>query len=175
MTDVGARARRVYANPWLFLPLATFLWLVALFLVRIGRVPAVLPSVLIGEPVPVFTLPPLAGLARDGAPVEGFSDADLKVPGGALVNVFASWCLPCGVEHPVLIELAEDKTVTLFGLDHKDRAENARRYLGALGNPYGKVGVDRLGRTSLDFGVYGVPETFAINAKGRIVAKYVGP
>jgi cytochrome c biogenesis protein CcmG/thiol:disulfide interchange protein DsbE len=174
MSDTTAKPRRFFANPWLFAPLAVFLGLAALFLARIGQDPAVLPSALIGEPAPAFNLPGLAGLARDGAPVEGFADTDLKVPGGALVNVFASWCVPCRAEHPVLMELAKDKSVNLLGLNHKDEAENARRFLGTLGNPYRKVGVDGLGRTSLDFGVYGVPETFAIDAAGRIVAKHVG-
>ncbi|SEE75329.1 cytochrome c biogenesis protein CcmG, thiol:disulfide interchange protein DsbE [Rhizobiales bacterium GAS191] len=174
MSDITAKPRRPFANPWLFAPLAVFLGLAALFLTRIGNDPSVLPSALIGEPAPAFTLPGLAGLTRDGVAVEGFSDADLKVQSGALINVFASWCVPCRAEHPVLMELAKDKSVMLLGLNHKDEAENARRFLGALGNPYRKVGVDGLGRTSLDFGIYGVPETFAIDSNGRIVGKHVG-
>ena len=174
MSDVAAKPRRPFANPWLFAPLAVFIGLAALFLTRIGRNPEVLPSALIGHQVPSFSLPGLAGLARDGAPVEGFADSDLRVPGGVLLNVFASWCVPCRAEHPLLMELAKDKSVTLLGLNHKDEADNARRFLGALGNPYGKVGVDAAGRTSVDFGVYGVPETFAIDSSGRIVGKHVG-
>jgi cytochrome c biogenesis protein CcmG/thiol:disulfide interchange protein DsbE len=173
MSEVAATPRRYLANPWLLLPLAVFLSLAALFLARIGRDPSLLPSALIGEAAPAFALPGLAGLARDGRPVEGFSDADLK-GGPTLVNVFASWCVPCREEHPVLMELAKDRNVTLLGLNNKDEAENARRFLGTFGNPYAKVGVDPSGRTSLDFGVYGVPETFAIDARGRIVEKHVG-
>jgi cytochrome c biogenesis protein CcmG, thiol:disulfide interchange protein DsbE len=165
---------RPFANPWLLIPLAAFLALAALFLTRIGRDPAVLPSPLIGEEAPPFVLPALAGLTRDEQPVAGFSDADLKGGGGTLLNVFASWCVPCRQEHPVLMQLAKDKSITLLGLNHKDEAENARRFLGTMGDPYAKVGVDASGRTSLDFGVYGVPETFAIDATGRIVGKHVG-
>jgi len=174
MSEVAATSRRVFANPWLLLPLAFFLGLAGLFLARIGRDPAVLPSPLLGREAPSFVLPPLQGLTRDGEKVVGFSNADLKSPGGTLVNVFASWCVPCREEHPVLMQLAQEKGVTLLGLNHKDEPENARRFLGGLGNPYAKVGVDSSGRTSLDFGVYGVPETFAINSEGRIVAKHVG-
>jgi cytochrome c biogenesis protein CcmG/thiol:disulfide interchange protein DsbE len=174
MSEVATPSRRPLANPWLLLPLAVFLGLASLFLARIGRDPAVLPSPLIGEAAPAFALPALAGLTRDGEPVAGFSDADLRAGGATLINVFASWCVPCREEHPVLMELAKDKSITLLGLNHKDQAENARRFLGTLGDPYAKVGVDPSGRTSLDFGVYGVPETFAIDAKGRIVGKHVG-
>jgi cytochrome c biogenesis protein CcmG, thiol:disulfide interchange protein DsbE len=174
MSEVAATSRRVFANPWLLLPLAFFLGLAGLFLARIGRDPAVLPSPLLGREAPSFVLPPLQGLTRDGEKVVGFSNADLKSPGGTLLNVFASWCVPCREEHPVLMQLAKEKGVTLLGLNHKDEAENARRFLGGLGNPYAKVGVDSSGRTSLDFGVYGVPETFAIDSEGRIVAKHVG-
>jgi cytochrome c biogenesis protein CcmG, thiol:disulfide interchange protein DsbE len=174
MSDVATASRRPFANPWLLVPLAVFLALAALFFARIGRDPAVLPSPLIGEEAPAFVLPALAGLARDSQPVAGFSDADLKEGGGTLVNVFASWCVPCREEHPVLMQLAKEKGVTLLGLNHKDEAENARRFLGTMGNPYAKVGVDASGRTSLDFGVYGVPETFAIDGGGHIVGKHVG-
>ncbi|MBW0004732.1 MAG: DsbE family thiol:disulfide interchange protein [Hyphomicrobiales bacterium] len=174
MSELAA-PRGPFGKPWLLLPLAFFLALAGLFLARIGRDPAVIPSPLIGQEAPRFALAPLQGLTRDGEPVAGFSDADLKSSGGTLLNVFASWCVPCREEHPVLMQLAKEKGVTLLGLNHKDGTENARRFLGGLGNPYAKVGVDSSGRTSLDFGVYGVPETFAIDAEGRIVAKHVGP
>ncbi|MFI5010940.1 MAG: DsbE family thiol:disulfide interchange protein [Hyphomicrobiales bacterium] len=165
---------RLFPNPWLILPLAVFLCLAALLRAGIGHNPAVLPSALIGRQVPEFALPGLAGLTQDGRAVDGFGDADLKIGGGTLLNVFASWCVPCREEHPVLMELAKDKSVTLLGLNYKDEAAKALNFLGAFGNPYRKVGVDALGRTGLDFGVYGVPETFAIDATGRIVAKHVG-
>ena len=180
MSEVATTSRRTLANPWLLLPVAFFVALAGLFLVRIGRDPALVPSPLIGREAPSFVLAPLQGLTRDGEPVAGFSYADLKSSGGTLLNVFASWCVPCREEHPVLMQLAQEKLaqekgVTLLGLNHKDESENARRFLGGLGNPYAKVGVDPSGRTSLDFGVYGVPETFAIDPEGRIVAKHVGP
>jgi cytochrome c biogenesis protein CcmG, thiol:disulfide interchange protein DsbE len=174
MSELAA-PHRPLANPWLLVPLGVFLLLAGLFLMRIRSDPGNLPSALIGTPAPSFALPGLAGLMRDGKAVEGFGDADLKVPGGTLLNVFASWCVPCREEHPVLMELAKDKSVNLLGLNQKDEAENARRLLGSLGNPYRKVAVDAQGRVSIDFGVYGVPETFAIDADGRIVAKHVGP
>ncbi|MBV9977128.1 MAG: DsbE family thiol:disulfide interchange protein [Hyphomicrobiales bacterium] len=174
MSDVATPPRRAFAKPWLLLPLAVFLALAGLFFARIGHDPALLPSPLIGQEAPAFVLPPLAGLTRDGDAVPGFSDDDLRGGSGTLVNVFASWCVPCREEHPVLMQLAKQKGVTILGLNHKDEAENARRFLGNLGNPYAKVGIDPSGRTSLDFGVYGVPETFAIDASGRIVGKHVG-
>ena len=174
MSEAAAAPKRPSVNLWLLVPLAVFASLVMLFLLRIGRDPAVLPSALIGEPAPSFALSPLEGLVRDGKPVEGLASADLKVPGGTLLNVFASWCVPCREEHPVLMELAADGGVNLVGLNQKDPPENARRFLGSMGNPYRRVGVDPQGRTSLDFGVYGVPETFAIDANGRIVDKHVG-
>ena len=174
MSEAAAAPKRPSVNLWLLVPLAVFASLVMLFLLRIGRDPAILPSALIGEPAPSFALSPLEGLVRDGKPVEGLASADLKVPGGTLLNVFASWCVPCREEHPVLMELAADGGVNLVGLNQKDPPENARRFLGSMGNPYRRVGVDPQGRTSLDFGVYGVPETFAIDANGRIVDKHVG-
>jgi cytochrome c biogenesis protein CcmG/thiol:disulfide interchange protein DsbE len=174
MSDVAARPKRPLSNPWLLMPLVVFLCLAFLFYRRIDSDPSRLPSALIGKPAPAFTLPGLEGLSREGRPVEGIADADLKLAGGTLLNVFASWCVPCREEHPVLMELSKDRSVNLVGLDQKDGTENARRFLGTLGNPYRRVGVDASGRTSLDFGVYGVPETFAIDASGRIVDKHVG-
>jgi len=174
MSEAGARPPRRGLNPWLLLPLGVFLALAALFYARIGRDPAILSSALIGKQAPAVALAPLPGLVANGQPVEGLTDADLRRPGGVLLNVFASWCVPCREEHPVLMELAKDESVMVLGLDYKDTAENARRFLGAFGNPYRKVGTDASGRTGLDFGVYGVPETFAIDASGRIVAKHVG-
>jgi cytochrome c biogenesis protein CcmG/thiol:disulfide interchange protein DsbE len=174
MSQVAVPQRRPLANPWLFMPLAVFLCVAVLFYLRIDRDPSRLPSALIGKPAPPIALPALEGLSREGKPVEGIGDADLKVAGGTLLNVFASWCVPCREEHPVLMELSKNASVNLIGLNQKDGADNARRFLGTLGNPYRKVGVDASGRTSLDFGVYGVPETFAIDASGRIVDKHVG-
>ena len=170
------------ARTWLaFLPLALFALLAGIFLIRLyAGDPTKLPSTLIGKPVPSFTLPPVAGLMRDGAAIPGFSNADLApgaLPQGklALVNVFASWCAPCREEHPLLMELAKDPRLVIYGLNQKDRAENATRFLNALGNPYRAVGADAEGRASIEWGVYGVPETFLVGRDGRVLFKHVGP
>lgn len=138
------------------------------------------PSALIGKPAPAITVAPLEGLLREGAPVPGFAMADLARGRASIVNVFASWCAPCRIEHPFLLALAQSEPVkagkvAVFGLNYKDEADNARRFLGALGNPYSAVGVDRGGRAAIEWGVYGVPETFLIGADGRILEKHVGP
>jgi len=157
------------------LPLLFFLALAALFLFRLGAGdPSKLPSALIGHPVPDTSLPPLAGLVRDGEPVPGVDPASFK---GAvsLVNVWASWCVPCRDEAPLLMQLAEDKRIRIVGINYKDQAENARRFVGRYGNPFAAVGADAGGRASIDWGVYGVPETFVIGRDGRIAYKLVGP
>jgi cytochrome c biogenesis protein CcmG/thiol:disulfide interchange protein DsbE len=158
------------------LPLLAFAALAVLFLVRLeqGGDPSVIPSALIGRPAPATNLPPLEGLARDGAAVPGISSEDLtgRV---TLVNVFASWCGPCRLEHPILMRLAEDDGLRIVGINYKDQPENARRFLGSLGNPYAAVGTDSAGRTAIDWGSYGVPETFLVGRDGRILAKFVGP
>lgn len=138
------------------------------------------PSALIGRVAPAISLVPLEGLQRDGQPVPAFSNADLGKGRATLVNVWASWCAPCRVEHPVLMGLAEADAVkqgkvALVGMNYKDEAENARRFLGALGNPFSAVGVDRAGRAAIEWGVYGVPETFVIGPNGHILDKHVGP
>lgn len=160
----------------LFLPLAVFLALAMVFLARLiaGGDPSAIPSALVGEPVPEFTLPPLEGLSRDGAPVPGFASADLE-DGISVVNVFASWCGPCRQEHPLLEELARDPRVQMFGINYKDVPANAVSFLDGLGNPYQAVGVDTRGRTAIDWGVYGVPETFLVDGDGVIREKIVGP
>jgi len=157
------------------IPLLVFLALAALFFFRLGSGdPSKLPSALIGRPVPNTPLPPIAGLLRDGAPVPGITAADFK---GAvtLVNVWASWCVPCHDEAPLLMKMAEDKRFRIVGINYKDQAENARRFIGRYGNPFAAVGADSNGRASIDWGVYGVPETFVIGRDGRIAYKLVGP
>ena len=128
----------------------------------------VLPSTLIGRPAPVADLPPLI----DGG--EGISAAVLQAEGVKLVNIWASWCGPCRVEHPFLMEIAA-AGVTVHGINHRDDPANARAFLDELGNPFTAIGVDRNGRASVDWGVYGVPETFVLNGAGEIVYKHVGP
>jgi cytochrome c biogenesis protein CcmG, thiol:disulfide interchange protein DsbE len=136
--------------------------------VGLTRDPSTLPSPLIDKPVPTFELPPLAG--RDGP---GFSSADLEGR-VSLVNVFASWCVPCRVEHPLLMALAEDG-VAIYGIDYKDPAEKAAGWLAELGDPYQAIGADQDGRVAIDWGVYGVPETFVVDREGRIRHRHVGP
>jgi cytochrome c biogenesis protein CcmG/thiol:disulfide interchange protein DsbE len=167
-----ARARRL----GLALPLLFFVALAGLFWYALqGGDPSRLPSALLGKPVPVFTLPPLEGLADDGKDVPGFASTDLAQGVPTIVNVFASWCLECQEEHPLLVALAKEPGVRLFGIDYKDDAAAARRFLGRYGNPYSRVGADFSGRTAIDFGVYGVPETYVITPDGRIAFRQVGP
>jgi cytochrome c biogenesis protein CcmG/thiol:disulfide interchange protein DsbE len=156
------------------LPLVVFLALAALFLVRLGYDPGHLPSVLIGRPAPTAELPPLPGLFRDGQAIPGISTTEFagKV---TLVNVWASWCVPCRDEAPLLMRLAEDPRIRIVGINYKDESANARRFLGRYGNPYAAVGFDLPGRASMDWGVYGVPETFVIGRDGVIAYKLVGP
>lgn len=160
----------------LFLPLAVFLALAMVFLSRLmsGDDPSAIPSALVGKPVPEFELPPLAGLVRDGTPVPGLANADLQGV-VSIVNVFASWCGPCRQEHPLLEELARDPRIRVVGINYKDVPENALGFLDGLGNPYQAVGVDSRGRTAIDWGVYGVPETFLVDRDGIIREKIVGP
>ena len=169
----AGRSRLLVALPAIF-----FAALAGLFLYQLesGADPHKLPSALIGKPVPDFALPPLAGMTRGGAVVPGFGSVDLKTPGRVtVVNVFASWCVPCRQEHPVLGLIEKDPRVRLVGLNYKDQPENARRFLAALGNPYAAIGADENGRVGIDWGVYGVPETFVVDASGTITYKFVGP
>ena len=125
--------------------------------------------------MPVFTLPPVEGLKSRGKVVTGFSNTDLAQGKVSIVNVWASWCIPCHQEHPLLVRLQELSKAPLFGINYKDRPENARRFLGRYGNPFHAVGADRAGRTAIDWGVYGVPETFVVDGSGRVAYKHVGP
>jgi cytochrome c biogenesis protein CcmG, thiol:disulfide interchange protein DsbE len=157
---------------WLaFLPLALFLGLAAIFLMQLrsGRDTQALPSVLIGQPAPVTSLPPIAALAIPGITPEDFKG---KV---TVLNVFASWCVPCRDEHPVLLELAKDPRFQLIAINYKDKPEQAAAFLAELGNPFAKIGSDVSGRTGIDWGVYGVPETYVIGPNGVIRYKHVGP
>jgi cytochrome c biogenesis protein CcmG/thiol:disulfide interchange protein DsbE len=162
-------------NLLILLPLLAFIALAALFLYRLGTGdPSVLPSALIGHPAPVTDLPPLPGVERNGKPIPGVSNATFK---GALtlVNVWASWCVPCRDEVPFLEQLSKDKRIQLVGINYKDSPEDARRFLNRFGNPFVANGRDSSGRTSIDWGVYGVPETYLIGRDGRIAYKLVGP
>jgi cytochrome c biogenesis protein CcmG/thiol:disulfide interchange protein DsbE len=157
------------------LPLMLFMALAALFLYRLGAGdPGRLPSALIGRPVPDTPLPPLTGLTRDGATVPGITSNDFKGE-VSLVNVWSSWCVPCRDEAPLLMDLATDKRIRIIGINYKDDPQNAQRFIARYGNPYIAVGADMSGRASIDWGVYGVPETFVVGRDGRIAYKLVGP
>ena len=158
------------------LPLLIFVALAGLFWYALGSGdPSRLPSALLGKPVPEFDLPPLEALLAGGQPVPGFSSADLAQGDPTVVNMFASWCAECQVEHPLLMALGAKQGVRLYGIDYKDDPASARRFLGRHGNPYARVGVDPSGRTAIDFGVYGVPETYVVTGDGRIAYRHVGP
>lgn len=158
------------------LPIVIFAALAALFLfeLSIGKDPSQIPSALIGKKAPQTDLPPVADLHRNGQIVPGFSTQDLtgKV---SVVNVFASWCVPCRQEHPLLEELAKVDGVQLIGINYKDKPENARRFLSSLSNPYERIGADENGRAAINWGVYGVPETYIVDAEGTIRYKFIGP
>jgi cytochrome c biogenesis protein CcmG/thiol:disulfide interchange protein DsbE len=157
------------------LPLIVFLGLAVLFWVRLGDGdPSKIPSALLGRPAPQTILPALDGLALDGKPVPGLDPAVFKGK-VSVVNVWASWCVPCHDEAPLLTELGKDRRVQVIGINYKDSVENARRFLGRYGNPFGIVGVDGNGRAAIEWGVYGVPETFIVGREGKIVYKLVGP
>jgi cytochrome c biogenesis protein CcmG, thiol:disulfide interchange protein DsbE len=164
-------------SPWLFrAPLIIFAGLSLLFLVRLfSGDPATLPSALIGRAAPSVDLAPLAGLTAQGQSVPGIIAKDYAGGRVTVVNIFASWCAPCREEHPLLMQLAARGEARIIGLNHKDNPENARRFLGALGNPYSAVGVDPHGKASIEWGVYGVPETFVVDGRGIVRHKHVGP
>jgi cytochrome c biogenesis protein CcmG/thiol:disulfide interchange protein DsbE len=156
-------------------PLIAFLGLAALFMLRLGSGdPSRIPSALIGHRAPQTDLPPLPGLERDGNTVPGLDSTAFE---GAVtvLNVWASWCVPCHDEAPLLMKLAADRRIRIVGINYKDQLDNARRFLGRHGNPFVANGIDGNGRAAIEWGVYGVPETFVIGRDGRIAYKLVGP
>lgn len=158
-----------------FLPLFVFLGLAALLFIRLGSGdPSRIPSALIGHQAPSTDLPPLEGLTRDGTAVAGITNDTFKGK-VTVLNVWASWCVPCHDEIPFLAQLARDTRIQLVGINYKDQPDNARRFLNRYGNPFVANGVDANGRAAIDWGVYGVPETFVVGRNGRIAYKLVGP
>ncbi len=153
-----------------FLPIVLFAALAGVFAFQLyqGKNSADLPSALIGKAAPLTDLPPL-----DAASI-GLKSADF-IGRVTVVNVFASWCVPCREEHPTLLELSKDKRFTLAGLNYKDKRDNALQFLNDNGNPYAVIGADISGRAGIDWGVYGVPETYVIGKDGAILYKHVGP
>ncbi len=152
-----------------FIPLAIFLALAAVFYFRIGGDHTVVPSALINKPAPMLALSALDGAntpTLDPASFKGFV---------TVVNVWASWCAPCRAEHPFLVRLAKDKRIRVTGINYKDQPATALRFLAQLGNPFAAIGVDAAGRAAIEWGVYGVPETFLVGRDGLIKFKQVGP
>jgi cytochrome c biogenesis protein CcmG/thiol:disulfide interchange protein DsbE len=177
MSSVSSEQRpsNVRRGILVLLPLLVFLGIAGLFYVGLREGdPSILPSALIGKPMPKTDLPPVEGLLRDGRPVPGLTDATFKGK-VTLVNVWASWCVPCHDEVPFLAQLSRDKRVQLVGINYKDAPADARRFLGRYGNPYAAAGADRSGRESINWGVYGVPETYVVDRDGTITYKLVGP
>ncbi|WP_127143732.1 DsbE family thiol:disulfide interchange protein [Pelagibacterium montanilacus] len=160
------RARIVLA----LVPLVVLAGLVAVFAALMGRDTSYVPSALLDRPAPAFAL-----AALEGHDQPGFGTADLAGNGVSVVNVFASWCVPCRAEHPFLMDLAERDVARVYGINYDDPPENARAFLAELGNPYARVGADRDRRAGIEWGVYGVPETFVVDAEGIITFKHVGP
>ena len=159
-----------------YLPLLLFIALAGVFLYQLssGKDASEIPSVLIGTKAPSLALPPLEGLLVDGIQVPALTDTAIagKL---SLVNVWASWCVPCRQEHPVLLELSRDPRITLVGINYKDKNDNALRFLGELGNPFSAVGIDPAGKSAIDWGVYGIPETYLVAPDGEILFKQIGP
>jgi cytochrome c biogenesis protein CcmG/thiol:disulfide interchange protein DsbE len=156
-------------------PLVLFMALAALFFFRLGSGdPSRIPSALVGHPAPLIALPALPELERAGMPVPGFDAASLKGQ-VTVLNVWASWCVPCRDEAPLLMQLAADTRFRLVGMNYKDQPQNARRFLVQYGNPYVANGVDASGRAGIEWGVYGVPETFVIDRAGIVAYKLIGP
>ena len=149
------------------LPLAGFIGICVILAIGLTRNPREVPSPLIGKPVPEFELPPVQGRQL------GLGSRDLRGE-ISLVNVFASWCAACRDEHPLLLDLMARGDLPIHGLNYKDKPEDAAKWLDALGDPYTRTGVDRDGRVAIDWGVYGVPETFVIDREGRILYKHIG-
>lgn len=158
------------------LPVALFAAVAGFFALALSSGdPSRVPSALIGKTIPQSNFPAIEGFNSDTQPVQGFSSADLAAGKVSVVNFWASWCGPCVEEHPLLTDLKALADINLFGVNYKDQASSARRFLGRYGNPFTAVGTDSSGRTAIEWGVYGMPETFVINGAGQIVHKHVGP
>lgn len=171
-SDIPASPPRKRGQGFFLLPLIMFAVLCALFFFQLtsGKDNSTVPSALIGKPIPTFEL-----AALQGSNLPGFSSASASEAPLTLINVWASWCGPCRAEHPFVERLAQDERLKVFGLNYKDKANTAISFLEELGNPYDAIGVDENGRVGIDFGVYGVPETFLIDNSGTIVYKFIGP
>lgn len=156
-----------YGRLMFLMPIAAFAGIAVAFAIGLTLNPRELPSALLGKTVPEFELPPVRGRNL------GLSSNDLK-SSMSLVNVFASWCVECRAEHPLLMKISKEGTVPIHGLNYKDQPDDAAEWLDTLGDPYTRTGADLSGRISIDWGVYGVPETFVVNQEGVIVHKHIG-
>lgn len=175
MSDNAVKEGRSF-NPLRLLPVAIFFIVAALFLFSLQTGdPSKLPSALLGKPVPPSDFPGIAEVVANGKPVPGFTSADLAKGKVTLVNFWASWCTSCVEEHPLLAELGKSAGIDIYGVAQKDDPAATRRFLGRYGNPFAALGSDASGRQSIDWGVYGMPESFVVNGEGKIVYKKVGP
>ena len=163
---------RTLGRHFIFFAVFVLIFILFLFALQKGD-PSSLPSVLINKHVPAFSLPPLRINHLENG-FNGFDASDLKKGDLSLLNIWASWCVPCREEHPALMSLAL-AGVPIYGLNYKDKPEAAIRFLSGLGNPYKKIGMDKDGRVAIGFGVYGVPETFVIDGDGKILHRHIGP
>jgi cytochrome c biogenesis protein CcmG, thiol:disulfide interchange protein DsbE len=141
----------------------------------LGRDPSLIPSALIGKEAPATNLPPVPGTGKPG-----LTDADLRKGGVTIVNLFASWCSPCRLEHPILRELAANQAlkamgVRLVGINYKDDSANVTKFLAEEGDPYAAIGMDASGRAGINWGLTGVPETYVVRGDGKIAFKFIGP
>ncbi len=171
----GAAPEPARSRTWVLVPVAIFGAIVLLFAFALtGGDPSKLPSALIGKPVPATAFPALDGLVERGAPVPGFASTELAGGTVSVINFWSSWCVPCAEEAALLLELKDKTGVALYGVNYKDEATAARRFLGRYGNPFKAVGTDDKGRGAIEWGVYGMPETFVVNGRGEIAFKHVG-
>lgn len=174
-TDSDTQPKRRTTRMLVLIPLAIFAGFAAIAGKMLydqdvnGLDVSAIPSALIGKQAPSLSLPPL-----DGSKTPALTDAAIRGK-LTLVNVFASWCVPCRQEHPLLTELAKDPRLTIVGINYKDRNDNALRFLGELGNPYDAIGIDPNGKAAIDWGVYGIPESYLVGPDGKILYKRVGP
>ena len=163
-----AAASSTFLRPAFLAPLAVFAAIAGLLAVGLTLNPREIPSPLIGKPVPQFELPPVRGRTL------GLQTSNLKGE-VSIVNVFASWCVSCKEEHPVFMQMQRERLVPIHGLNYKDQPEDAQKWLDDMGDPYTRTGADIDGRVAIEWGVYGVPETFLIDREGRIAYKHIGP
>lgn len=172
-TETPSQARRVIVA---LIPLVLFLGLAVIFLMQLtsGRDNSIIPSALIGKPAPTLKLAPLEGAMTAGKPVPPLTTEAIRGK-LTLVNVWASWCVPCRQEHPIILGLSRDDRLNVVGINYKDRNDAALAFLGELGNPFTAIGVDPKGAAAIDWGVYGIPESFLVSADGTILYKHVGP